>query len=123
MRAVFASGSPFPPVAYAGRTLVPGQANNSYVFPGVGLGALACGARRITDEMFLAVARRLASLVTEDDLSKGRIYPPLSRIQDVSAQIAGAVAEVAYARGLAAKPQPQDLLAHVKGTMYRPLYD
>jgi malate dehydrogenase (oxaloacetate-decarboxylating)(NADP+) len=122
-RAVFASGSPFPPVAYAGRTLVPGQSNNSYVFPGVGLGALACGARRITDEMFLAVARRLASLVTEDDLAKGRIYPALSRIQEVSAHIATAVAEVAHARGLAAKPRPQDLLGHVKGTMYRPLYD
>jgi malate dehydrogenase (oxaloacetate-decarboxylating)(NADP+) len=122
-RAIFASGSPFPAVAFGGKTFVPGQANNSYIFPGVGLGAVACGARRINDEMFLAVAHRLASLVTEDDLDKGRIYPPLSRIQEVSAHIATAVAEVAYARGFASKPRPQDLLGHVRGTMYRPVYD
>jgi malate dehydrogenase (oxaloacetate-decarboxylating)(NADP+) len=122
-RAIFASGSPFPSVQCAGRTFVPGQANNSYVFPGIGLGAIASRAKRITDEMFLATARKLADLVTEDDLASGRIYPSLSRIQEVSAEIAAAVCEVAFARGLSDKPRPQDLLGYVKGQMYRPFYD
>jgi malate dehydrogenase (oxaloacetate-decarboxylating)(NADP+) len=122
-RAIFASGSPFPNVQCAGRTFVPGQANNSYVFPGIGLGAIASRARRITDEMFLATARRLADLVTDEDLASGRIYPALSRIQEVSAEIAAAVCEVAFARGLSDKPRPQDLLGYVKGQMYRPFYD
>jgi malate dehydrogenase (oxaloacetate-decarboxylating)(NADP+) len=122
-RAIFASGSPFPSVQCAGRTFVPGQANNSYVFPGIGLGAIASRAKRITDEMFLATARKLADLVTEDDLASGRIYPSLSRIQEVSAEIAAVVCEVAFARGLSDKPRPQDLLGYVKGQMYRPFYD
>jgi malate dehydrogenase (oxaloacetate-decarboxylating)(NADP+) len=122
-RAIFASGSPFPPVTYRGRVFVPGQANNSYIFPGVGLGALVSGARRMTDEMFYAAARRLASLVTDEELAAGRIFPALSRIQEVSAHIATAVAEVAYAHELAGKPRPHDLYAHVKGSMYRPVYD
>jgi len=122
-RAIFASGSPFPKVNCAGRVFEPGQANNSYVFPGVGLGAIACGARRITDEMFSATARRLAELASDEDLEKGRIFPALSRIQEVSAEIAAAVCEVAFARGLAEKPRPQDLLGYVKGQMYRPFYD
>ncbi|HTO97134.1 MAG TPA: NAD-dependent malic enzyme [Myxococcales bacterium] len=122
-RAIFASGSPFPPVQCAGRTFVPGQANNSYVFPGVGLGAIASRARHITDEMFLATAHKLADLVTDEELASGRIYPKLSRIQEVSAEIAAAVCEVAFARGLSDKPRPQDLLAYVRGQMYRPFYD
>lgn len=122
-RAIFASGSPFPKVQCAGQVFEPGQANNSYVFPGVGLGALASRTRRITDEMFSATARRLAELVTGEDLAKGRIYPALSRIQEVSAEIAAVVCEVAFARGLAEKPRPQDLLGYVKGQMYRPFYD
>ncbi len=122
-RAIFASGSPFPKVQCAGQTFEPGQANNSYVFPGVGLGAIASRARRITDEMFSATARRLAEMVTDDDLSRGRIYPALSRIQEVSSEIAAAVCEVAFARGLAERPRPQDLLGYVKGQMYRPFYD
>ncbi|HEY6911767.1 MAG TPA: NAD-dependent malic enzyme [Myxococcales bacterium] len=122
-RAIFASGSPFPPVSYRGRVFVTGQANNSYIFPGVGMGALVSGARRMTDEMFSAAARRLASLVTEEELAAGRIYPALSRIREVSAHIATAVAEVAYAHELAGKPRPHDLFAHVKGSMYQAVYD
>jgi malate dehydrogenase (oxaloacetate-decarboxylating)(NADP+) len=122
-RAIFASGSPFPEVHCAGRTFVPGQANNSYVFPGIGLGAIASRTRRITDEMFLATAHKLAGLVTEEELDSGRIYPKLSRIQEVSAEIAAAVCEVAFARGLSDRPRPQDLLGYVRGQMYRPFYD
>jgi malate dehydrogenase (oxaloacetate-decarboxylating)(NADP+) len=121
-RAVFASGSPFPPVAFEGRTYVPGQGNNAYVFPGVGLGAVVCGARRINDEMFFEAARVLASLVSEEDLAQGCIYPSLSGIREVSARIAAAVCEVAYRRGLATASRPDDLLARIRAVQYRPVY-
>ena len=121
-RALFACGSPYAPVPIGGKTLVPRQGNNSYIFPGVGLGAIACGATRIIDEMFLAAANTLAAQVTPADLDQGSLYPPLAHIREVSAQIAAAVAEVAYQRGLATKPKPADLLDYVKKQMYDPHY-
>ena len=121
-RVIFASGSPFPPVTFNGQTYVPGQGNNAYVFPGAGLGAIACGARRVTDEMFSAAAKALADKVAPADLAQGRIYPPLEKIRDVSAAIAVAVAEVAYARDLATKPRPKDLVEDIKSQMYQPVY-
>ena len=122
-RAIFASGSPFDPVSLGGKTYIPGQGNNAYVFPGVGLGAIACEATRVTDEMFFESARALANEVSEDDLAEGRIFPPLARIRDVSAKIGAAVAEVAYRRGLAVRPRPDDLLAFMKSQMYVPDYE
>jgi malate dehydrogenase (oxaloacetate-decarboxylating)(NADP+) len=121
-RALFACGSPFEPVTIDGRTHVPRQGNNSYVFPGVGLGVVASGARRVTDEMFLAAARALAREVTEADLAQGSLYPPLAAIRDVSAKIGAAVAEVAYRRGLAGGAVPRDVLAFVRAAMYEPRY-
>jgi malate dehydrogenase (oxaloacetate-decarboxylating)(NADP+) len=121
-RVIFASGSPFPPVTFNGQTYVSGQGNNAYVFPGAGLGAIACGARRVTDEMFSAAAKALADKVTPADMAQGRIYPPLEKIRDVSAAIAVAVAEVAYARDLATKPRPKDLVEDIKSQMYQPVY-
>ncbi len=122
-KAIFASGSPFPPMEYNGKRLVPGQGNNSYVFPGVGLGVILSGAIRIPDEMFLASAKALAGLVTEDDLALGRVYPGLERIREVSAYIAAATAQVAYDRGLATVPQPADLVAAARAAMYEPRYE
>jgi malate dehydrogenase (oxaloacetate-decarboxylating)(NADP+) len=121
-RAIFASGSPFPPFTYKGTTFVPGQGNNAYIFPGVGLGVIACEAKRITDQMFLASAKSLAAQVLESDLAQGRIFPSLQRIQEVSAVIAIAVAEVAYSQGLARKKKPVDLLEYIKSQMYQPIY-
>jgi malate dehydrogenase (oxaloacetate-decarboxylating)(NADP+) len=121
-RAVYASGSPFNPVDFDGRTFVPGQGNNAYIFPGVGLGAIACESRSVTDEMFFAAAQALAGQVSEADLELGRVYPALSRIREVSALIATAVAEVAYERGLARQPRPADVEAHIRSLMYEPNY-
>ncbi len=121
-RALFASGSPFANVSFGGKTFVPRQGNNSYVFPGIGLGAIVSRTREVTDEMFLAAARSLALQVSEADLAQGALYPPLSTVRGVSAHIAAAVAEVAYARGLAGKSRPADVLADVKAAMYVPEY-
>ncbi len=121
-RAVFASGSPFPEVHLDGRHFVPGQGNNAYIFPGVGLGLIASRSQRVPDSMFLAAARSLAERVTDADLQVGRIYPPLTRIREVSAYIAAAVWELAEREGLAGRPAPQDVLGEVRAHMYQPVY-
>jgi len=122
-RAIFASGSPFPSVKLYGQTYNPGQGNNAYIFPGVGLGVVVSGASHVTDEMFEAAARTLADQVTADDMANGRIYPTLSRIREVSLAIATAVAGIAHERGLATEPRPDDLSGYVREFMYNPTYD
>jgi malate dehydrogenase (oxaloacetate-decarboxylating)(NADP+) len=121
-RCVFAAGSPFDSVIYNGRRYVPGQGNNSYIFPGLGLGVIVAGARHVTDSMFDAAARTLAGTVTEEALAQGLTYPPLASIREVSLRIAMAVARVAWQSGLATKPQPEDCTGHVRSLMYEPDY-
>lgn len=121
-RAIFASGSPFPPVTLGGVRHLPGQGNNSYIFPGVGLGVIASKSTRVTDEMFHVAAETLAGLVTTDDLALGRIYPDLGRIREVSAAIATAVARVAFERGLTQMVPPADLAAYIRDQMFDPHY-
>ena len=123
-RAIFASGSPFDPVELGSRTLVPGQANNAYIFPGVGLGLIVSGAAQATDGMFYAAARTLAGMASEERIAEGCLFPPLTEIRGVSAAIATAVAELAYERQLASKPVPHgvDLADHVRMQMYEPVY-
>jgi malate dehydrogenase (oxaloacetate-decarboxylating)(NADP+) len=121
-RAVFASGSPFDPVTVGERTFQPGQGNNAYIFPGVGMGVIASHARLVTDEMFFAAAQTLAAQVTDDDLELGRLYPPLSDIRAVSARIAAAVAEVAWRHALAGVERPDDVLGYIESRMYQPAY-
>ena len=102
---------------------MPGQGNNAYIFPGVGLGVDRQRARaRVTDEMFLAAARTLAEQVGEEDLAQGSIYPPLNASARSRRSIAFAVAEVAFSQGVAGIERPADLLEHVKSQMYEPRY-
>jgi malate dehydrogenase (oxaloacetate-decarboxylating)(NADP+) len=121
-RALFACGSPFDPVTVNGQSFVPRQGNNSYIFPGVGLGVIVSRSSRVTDEMFMAAARALAEHVTKEDLAQGSLYPPLKDIRDASAHIAAEVARVAYRRGFAQAPEPSDALAYVRSRMYEPSY-
>jgi malate dehydrogenase (oxaloacetate-decarboxylating)(NADP+) len=121
-RAIFASGSPFAPVTINKKTFVPGQGNNAYIFPGVGLGVIACQAKRVTDQMFFLAAKALANQVLESDLAQGRIFPALTRIQEVSAVIATEVAELAYEKKLARKRRPSNLRNYIKSIMYKPVY-
>ncbi|GMI77980.1 Arabidopsis thaliana NADP-malic enzyme 4, NADP-malic enzyme 4 [Hibiscus trionum] len=122
-RAIFASGSPFDPVEYNGRVFVPGQANNAYIFPGLGLGLIMSGAIRVHDDMLLAASEALASQVTQENFDKGLIYPPFRNIRKISAHIAAKVAAKAYELGLATRqPQPHDLVKYAENCMYNPAY-
>lgn len=122
-RALFASGSLFPPVTFEARTIVPGQANNSFIFPGLGFGVLVSAARHVTDEMFQVATRALMAQVDEEDLARGRVYPPSDRIARVAEAVATSVAELAWDRGLARKPRPLDVAAFVRSQRYEPRYE
>ncbi|KAI3411540.1 HTH myb-type domain-containing protein [Psidium guajava] len=82
-RAIFASGSPFAPVEHEGKVYVPGQANNAYIFPGLGLGLIMSGAIRVHDDMLLAASEALAAQVTQENYDKGLIYPPFANIRKI----------------------------------------
>jgi malic enzyme len=121
-RALFASGSPFDPVEFNGHTYFPGQGNNMYIFPGLGFGAWLCHAKVVTDEMITAASRTLANCTSSDDLAQGRMYPPISRIRDISAVIAARVIEMAFKQGVAQIPKPEDALTFVRSNMWWPEY-
>jgi malate dehydrogenase (oxaloacetate-decarboxylating)(NADP+) len=121
-RALYAAGVPFPPVRYGGKTLVPGQGNNLYIFPAVGLAIVLTKARRVTDEVFVAAARAVAEQVTEAELDSGLLYPPQTAILPTEIATARHVAEVIFARGLAGVGRPNDLQAFIESQLYKPEY-
>jgi malate dehydrogenase (oxaloacetate-decarboxylating)(NADP+) len=121
-RAIFASGSPFPPVNFGGKTFVPGQGNNVYIFPALGLAIYATQARRVTDEMFLCAAISVAEQVTQANLDMGLIYPPQSNILHTSIHVAELVATLIFEHGLAGVPRPADVGEFIRGKVYQPEY-
>jgi malate dehydrogenase (oxaloacetate-decarboxylating)(NADP+) len=121
-RAIFASGSPFPLVRWGNRTFVPGQGNNVYIFPAIGMAVYATCAKRITDEMFIVAARAVAEQVTSAELETGLIYPPQTEIFKTEVHAAELVAEVIFKRDLARVSPPQDVGAFVRSRLYKPEY-
>ncbi|MGA0023611.1 MAG: NAD-dependent malic enzyme [Burkholderiales bacterium] len=119
-RALYACGSPFDPVTLNGQTFVPRQGNNSYIFPGIGLGVIASKSKVITDGMFMQAAHTLAQLVTEADLAQGSLYPALPRIREVSAHIAATIAGTAAASGIAGRALAAEALKSIEAQMYEP---
>jgi malic enzyme len=121
-RALVASGSPFPPVAHEGRAIRIGQGNNSFVFPGIGLGALVAEAREITDSQFMAAAARLADLLRPEDLANGSLFPPITALRAVTAEIAVAVARAARDAGVGRPLGDGELAETVRDSMWAPVY-
>jgi malic enzyme len=119
-RAIVATGSPFPEVVYDGKTHTIGQANNVYIFPGVGLGVIASHATKVTLGMFTAGAKALAEMVDDDILARGALFPPIDEVRGISRKVAHAVAEQAVAEG-AARPCV-DIEGVIDQMMWNPTY-
>lgn len=121
-KALFAAGVQFAPVAIGSKTLYPGQANNFYVFPAVGLAVYATKARRVTDEMFIEAARATADQVTADQLEHGMLFPPQTQVLETEVRTAERVAKLAFDRNLAQVQRPKDIEAWMRALLYRPEY-
>jgi malate dehydrogenase (oxaloacetate-decarboxylating)(NADP+) len=121
-KAIYAAGVQFPPVHYKGQTFLPGQANNFYVFPAIGMAVFATQASRVTDEMFIEAASAVADLVPDNLLKQGLLYPLQSNILETEIQTAARVAKLVFDAGLARVKRPPDMLAFIRRHVYKPEY-
>jgi malate dehydrogenase (oxaloacetate-decarboxylating)(NADP+) len=121
-KALYAAGVQFPPVQLNGRTFLPGQANNFYIFPAIGMAVFATRTSRVTDQMFIEAARAVADLVSPDLLKQGLLYPLQSNILETEISTAARVAKLVFDAGLARVPRPADIVAYIRGLVYQPTY-
>jgi len=121
-KAIYAAGVQFPPVRLNGRTFLPGQANNFYIFPAVGMAIFATQASRVTDEMFIEAAAGVADQVLPELLKKGLLYPLQANILETEIQTAARVAKLVFDSGLARVPRPDDMVAFIRSHVYKPEY-
>jgi malate dehydrogenase (oxaloacetate-decarboxylating)(NADP+) len=121
-KAIYAAGVQFPPVHFNGQTFLPGQANNFYVFPAVGMAIFATQASRVTDEMFIEAAKAVADQVPSELLKQGLLFPLQSNILEAEIQTAARVAKLVFDSGLARVNRPADMVAFIREHVYRPEY-
>jgi malate dehydrogenase (oxaloacetate-decarboxylating)(NADP+) len=121
-KAIYAAGVQFAPVHYNGQTFLPGQANNFYIFPAVGMAIFATQAKRVTDEMFIEAGQAVADQVPSELLKQGLLYPLQSNILEAEIQTAARVAKLVFDSGLATVPRPTDMVAFIRKHVYKPEY-
>jgi malate dehydrogenase (oxaloacetate-decarboxylating)(NADP+) len=122
-KAIYAAGVQFEPVHYNGQTFLPGQANNFYIFPAVGMAIFAKEAKRVTDEMFIEAGQAVADYVPSELLKQGLLYPLQSNILETEIQTAARVAKLVFDSGLARVPRPTDMVAFIREHVYKPEYN
>jgi malate dehydrogenase (oxaloacetate-decarboxylating)(NADP+) len=121
-KAIYAAGVQFEPVHYNGQTFLPGQANNFYIFPAVGMAIFATQAKRVTDEMFIEAGQAVADQVPSELLNQGLLYPLQSNILETEIQTAARVAKLVFDSGLARVPRPADMVGFIREHVYKPEY-
>ena len=121
-KAVYAAGVQFPPVHLEGQTFLPGQANNFYIFPAIGMAVYATQAKRVTDEMFIEAASALADQVPDTLLKQGCLYPLQADILETEINTAARIAKLVFDSGLARVDRPADMEAFIRSHVYKPDY-